>query len=323
MSLIAGEEEREHEGGIALGLYHLPGAKLQAHTFTQQDVEAMASPEDWHQKTGISNGANNGWLVFADPFTVDCDAWLRSWDAAYSPVPTLGGLASGDPMEQRTQVYLNSEVLDSGGVALSIGGDVALEGVISQGCTPIGESWTITKAENNLIHKIANRPAYDVLLDTFNTLSSELQARLRGNLFVGLVTNEYQEEYHRGDFLIRNLLAADPKSGTIAVSALPRTGQAIQFQSRDASTATDDLAQLLEAASLRIGHREIYGGCLCSCNGRGRSLFGRPDHDASLVQKHLGPLGLTGFFCNGEIGPVGGRSFLHGYTASLALFVSK
>jgi small ligand-binding sensory domain FIST len=195
--------------------------------------------------------------------------------------------------------------------------------VISQGCTPIGETWTLTKVDQNVIHQIGNRPAYEVLAETFNQLTPEQQKGARGNLFIGLVVNEYLEDFHRGDFLIRNLLGADPRSGSIAVGALPRLGQTVQFQRRSAAAATEDMEELLTRAQKELGDTPIYGGCLCSCNGRGKNLFDHPNHDAQMVQQRLGPMGLAGFFCNGEIGPVGEKSFLHGYTASLALFVKK
>ena len=137
------------------------------------------------------------------------------------------------------------------------------------------------------------------------------------------MVNEYLEDFHRGDFVIRNVLGADPRSGTILVGALPRLGQTVQFQRRSKEAATEDMEELLVRAKKQLGRTRIYGGCLCSCNGRGRGLFGRPDHDAQMVQQRLGPMGLAGFFCNGEIGPVGEKSFLHGFTASLALFVKK
>jgi small ligand-binding sensory domain FIST len=238
-------------------------------------------------------------------------------------VPVLGGLSSGGNGEQRTQVYLNGEVFEEGGVALSVGGDVRLLGIISQGCTPIGDTWTLTKVEQNLIHEIGNRNAYEVLVETVNGLSPEEQRKARGNLFIGLVVNEYAEEFHRGDFLVRNLLGGDPNSGVLAVGALPRAGQTIQFQRRDASAANEDMNELLARAKAQLADTPVYGACLCSCNGRGSNLFGKPDHDAATVQRELGPLGLAGFFCNGEIGPVGQKSFLHGFTASLALFVKK
>jgi small ligand-binding sensory domain FIST len=254
---------------------------------------------------------------------MDAERWLQSWDQAYKPLPILGGLATGNHPEQQTQVYLNGTVYEEGGVAISVGGDVALAGVISQGCTPIGQPWTITKAERNFIQEIGNRPAYQVLAETVSLLSAEDQNKSRGNLFIGLVVNEYLEEFHRGDFLIRNLIGADPKTGVLAVGALPRTGQTIQFQRRDAEAGTEDVTALLKRTHEQLRGKAIYGGCLCSCNGRGRRLFGTPNHDASHVQEEFGPLGLAGFFCNGEIGPVGEKSFLHGYTASLALFVEK
>jgi len=162
-----------------------------------------------------------------------------------------------------------------------------------------------------------------VLAETFNQLSAEDQKKSRGNLFVGLVINEYLEEFHRGDFLVRNLIGADPRSGAIAVGALPRPGQTLQFQRRDAVAATQDMLALLTRAKRQLAKTTVYGACLCCCNGRGRGLFATPNHDAEMIQRHLGPLGMTGFFCNGEIGPVGERNFLHGYTAALALFVKK
>jgi len=321
--LIVGGEELEENAGITLGLYALPGAELKASHFTQEEVEEANGPGYWQLETGVEAGQTNGWLAFIDPFHLDSESWLRTWNEAYAPRPVLGGLASGDFQEQRTQVYLNGDVFEEGGVAISVGGEVKLAGVISQGCTPIGDTWTLTKVDQNIIQQIGNRPAYEVLAETFNGLSPEQQRKSRGNLFIGLVVNEYLEDYHRGDFLIRNLLGADPRSGAIAVGALPRLGQTIQFQRRDAAAAEEDMNELLERAKRNLEGAKIYGGCLCSCNGRGRGLFGQPNHDAQKVQERFGPVGVAGFFCNGEIGPIGEKNFLHGFTASLALFVKK
>jgi small ligand-binding sensory domain FIST len=322
-SLIVGSHEVEQNAGVVLGLYTLPGAELSACHFTQEQVEEANGPGYWQLETGVAPENTNGWLAFLDPFHLDSENWLKTWNEAYAPRPVLGGLASGDFNEQLTQVYLNGDVFEEGGVAISVGGQVRLLGVTSQGCTPIGETWTLTKVEQNIIHEIGNRPAYEVLAETFNQLTSEEQQKTRGNLFIGLVVNEYLEEFHRGDFLVRNLLAADSRTGSIAVGALPRLGQTVQFQRRSAAAATEDMNVLLNRARQELNATSIYGGCLCSCNGRGQNLFGKPDHDAQMVQQQLGPFGLAGFFCNGEIGPVGDRNFLHGYTASLALFVKK
>lgn len=321
--LVAGAQEFEEEAGITLGLYWLPDAELHAVRFQQEQLEDVTEPSQWHQRLGISPDSVTGWLAFVDPFHLDVEKWLTQWNAAFAPSPIAGGLAGGVPGEQRTQIYLNGEVFEEGGVAVCIGGKVRLSTIVSQGCTPIGETWIVTKTDRNLIHKIANRPAYQVLVETFSQLPGDEQKKARGNLFLGLAINEYLEEFRRGDFLVRNLLGGDPATGNLAVDALPRPGQTIQFHRRDATAASEDLKAMLEQAWRELAGIPIYGGCLFVCNGRGKHLFSRPHHDAGLVQDRMGPLGLTGLFCNGELGPVGGRSFLHGYTASVALFVKR
>ncbi|RME90376.1 MAG: hypothetical protein D6766_13355 [Verrucomicrobia bacterium] len=321
--LVVNGYELENLGGLVLGLYHLPEAEVRATRFDQAMIEAASGPDWWWKTTGVRPENTDGWLVFVDPFHLDGDSWLAQWNEAWPGRPMIGGLATGPKGEPRSQVYLDGEVFEDGGVAVSIGGGIRLERVVSQGCTPIGQPWTITRAEGNLIREIGNRPAYEVLADTFNSLPADEQERVRGNLLVGLVADEYKEDFRRGDFLIRNLLGGDPKSGALAVGAHPRTGQSVQFQCRDAESASEDLAALLDRARRELRHRTIFGGCLCLCNGRGRQMFQRPHHDADLVQQFLGPTGVTGFFCNGELGPIGDRNHLHGYTASLALFTSR
>ena len=322
-SLIIGAQEIEDQPGLVLSLLALPGAELHGVHFTQEQVEQADGPAYWHSAIGLDAGQINGWLVLADPFTLDAESWLRGWNDAYPKKPIQGGLAGGSPDQQGVQLYLDGTVFEEGGVAVAVGGKVELLSVISQGCTPIGETWTITKVENNFIHEIGNRPAYEVLAETFGKLTPDDQIKARGNLFIGLVVNEYLEDFQRGDFLVRNILGGDPKSGSLAVGALPRQGQTMQFQRRDAAAATEDMKALLDRLQPRLAGRMVYGGCLFNCNGRGHRLFGHPNHDAGLVQEKAGPIELTGFFCNGEIGPVGLRNFLHGYTASLALFTAK
>ncbi|MEI8289483.1 MAG: FIST N-terminal domain-containing protein [Verrucomicrobiota bacterium] len=321
--LVANAEELESPTGLVLALYSLPGAKLKGVRFTQEQVAAAVGENFWPVETGLAPDRVNGWLAFVDPFHLDGEKWLRSWNQDYSGLPVYGGLASGNFPEPRAQVYLDGEVFEDGGVAIAFGGSVTLAGVISQGCTPIGEAWTLTRVEQNLIRNIANRPAYEVLAETVQSLPAQDRRQVQGNLHIGLVVNEYLEDFHRGDFLVRHLLGGDPNSGVLAVGALPRMGQTIQFQRRDAAAASEDLNELLVREKTRLADTEIYGGCLFCCNGRGKNLFGRPSHDAELVQAHFGPLGIAGFFCNGEIGPIGNKNFLHGFTASLALFVKK
>jgi small ligand-binding sensory domain FIST len=319
--LIFGDQEIEGQPGLVLGLYYLPGARLKACYFTQADLDNTSGASSWIDRTEVSPSDNHGWLVLVDPFHVDSESWLNEWNTIYAPQPIVGGLAGGLPGIPGAQIFLDGKVYEEGAVAVSFGGEVNLLGIISQGCTPIGETWTITKADHNMIREIGNRKAYHVLVDTYNGLAPEDQKKTRGNLLVGLVINEYREEFHRGDFLIRSLLGADPATGSLAIGAWPRMGQTMQFQRRDAAAATEDMRAVMHRAHDRLREVQVYGGCLCVCNGRGRRMFDESNHDARLVQDHLGPLTLAGMFCSGEIGPVGDHSFIHGFTSALALFV--
>lgn len=322
VGVSANDEELEQGPALAFLLLQLPGATVTTARLVQGDVEEANGPGWWHAQTGVNADSSRGWLAFGDPYSLDTDAWLGQWNEAYPGVPTLGGMAAGGSGARHSHLFLNQQVFKEGVVAVSIAGRVALEPLVSQGCRPIGRPWTITAADRNLIQKIGNLPALSVLQTTYDALPAQDKARASGNLFVGLAVNEYQEEHRCGDFLIRNLLAADPASGTVAVGARVRVGQTVQFQFRDGAAADEDLSSVVAGMRQRLAGRDILGACLCSCAGRGSHLFGKPHHDA--VHLHVGleePLPLAGFFCNGEIGPVGGRTFLHGYTAAAAVFV--
>lgn len=232
----------------------------------------------------------------------------------------MGGMASGDREARRTQLFLDGQVYEDGAVALAIGGPLTIRSIVSQGCNPIGRPWTITGAEGQYIQTIGGRPALEVLLETIAELPPGEQERAQQNLLIGLAMDEYREEFGRGDFVIRNLLGANRENGAIAVAAAPREGQTLQFQVRDAAAADEDLRLLLEEARAASPGTDSIAALLWSCNGRGQGLFGTPDHDAKAIAEILGPIPLAGFFCNGEIGPVGSINYLHGFTASIALF---
>jgi small ligand-binding sensory domain FIST len=235
----------------------------------------------------------------------------------------VGGLSSAASHPHQTFVFLNGEVWTEGAVALALGGDYTVRTVVSQGCDPIGEPWIITAANGSVIETISQRPAYEVLVETLKALPPDVQQRATRNLLVGLAMDEYKDTFGRGDFLIRGLMGADQNTGALAIGARPRVGQTIQFQIRDAKAADEDLRQLLSEARDQLGDTQPAGALLCSCNGRGAGLFGFPDHDARTLAQQLGPVPVAGFFCNGEIGPVGKDVFLHGFTASLGLIVPK
>lgn len=319
--VIGPAREVEDRPALSLLAVAMPDARLHAVHVTQAYVEAAASAEDWLRLTGVSPDEVNAWLIFADPFTLNAEALLAGLASAYPGVPLVGGVASGNPRIRRTHLFFNGGVHVNGAVLVAIGGAFTVQTVVSQGTEPIGETWTVTAAQGNMLESIGGRPAYDVLADTFHGLAPDLQSRARANLLIGLAADEYHDRFRRGDFLIRNLLGVDRESGALAISASPRVGQTVQFQIRDADAADDELRTMLTSTRSSLGARAPVAALLCACNGRGVGLFGAPDHDVKTLAEEFGPIPAAGFFCNGEIGPVGGVPFLHGFTASIGLIV--
>ena len=322
--IIGPGQEIETSPAIVLQLFSLPGAMLKPVVLTPEDVSSQMMANVWAERLGkLTPEQVNAWLFFVDPFTTESERLLMLMKTMNRGVPMIGGLASGDQRKQRSFLFLNGEVLDRGVVGLAIGGDYEVRTVVSQGAQPIGQSWTITGVQGNFVQTIGMRPALEVLQETFSSLSPEMQERARSNLLVGLAMDEYRDEYGRGDFLIRNLLGIDRESGAVAINAMPREGQTLQFQVRDPEAADDELSVLLRRARDELGGQQPVGALLCACNGRGVGLFGAPHHDAQKLEEMLGPVPVAGFFCNGEIGPVGRENYLHGFTASIALIVPK
>ena len=319
--VIGPSTEVEGEPALTLLTLSLPDATLQPRHVSQAELQQCDSADATRELLGVPLDDVSTWILLADPFTVDAERLLAVLSVAYPGVPLLGGMASGDQETRRTHLFLDGQVHTEGALALAIGGPVKIRSIVSQGCNPIGQPWTITGVQNQIISSIAGRPALEVLTETVGQLPAEERQRAQQNLLIGLAMDEYREDFGRGDFLIRNLLGADRESGAIAVSALPREGQTLQFQVRDAQAADEDLRLLLnEEKRSALSTGEPVAALLWSCNGRGQGLFGSPDHDAKAVADVLGPIPLAGFFCNGEIGPVGSENYLHGFTASIALF---
>jgi small ligand-binding sensory domain FIST len=308
-AVIAGDRELEDQPGIALLALRLPPDALLSVRYVPTDDLNSA------HLAGLPPGACHGAILLADPFTVDVGTLVAALEREHSQTPIVGGLATADPATRATSVFCGSKVHQEGAVVIGVGGSIRLQPLVSQGCEPIGQSWTITNTREHVIRSIGGRPAYEVLVDTLQQLEPEERARASHNLLVGLAMNEIQDEFKRGDFLIRNLVGVDPRSGAIAVAAEPRVGQTLQFQIRDASAADQELRAMLTLAQESASSAAL----LFACNGRGAGLFGAPSHDARTIREVLGPLPLAGLFCNGEIGPVGATTFLHGFTASLAL----
>ncbi|MCX6897160.1 MAG: FIST C-terminal domain-containing protein [Verrucomicrobia bacterium] len=316
-------EDREVEGSHAVALWaaSLPGVTVQPFRITQQQVEESNGPAFWHSELGIGPEDEPSLILLPDPFSTDAARMVEELSAAYPGRPLVGGLASGARQAGENRVWINEEVFEDGAVGVALCGAVRLRAIVSQGCRPIGEPLIVTKAQRNVIVELASQPPVVALQETLKALSEQDRQLAQQALFVGRVINEYQAEFHRGDFLIRNIVGLDPNNGAIAIGDREiRSGQTIQFQLRDGATANEDLRELIEKQQSALAKNPPEGALLFSCLGRGKNLFGKPNHDVSVIRETIGPLPLAGFFCNGEIGPIGDKTFVHGFTSVLALF---
>ena len=254
-------------------------------------------------------------LLMADPYSFPVEQFLDEIESRHPGLPVIGGMASGARGPGGNRLAAGRHVMTSGAVGVILGPGVGIETVVSQGCRPFGDPLVVTKSERNVIVELAGRPALERLVaQAHHGLSEEEMGLLEmGSLHVGRVIDEHRERFERGDFLVRNVIGADRQAGALAVSDVMPVGTTVQFHLRDARTADEDLR-------LMLGGRRADGALVFTCNGRGTRMFPEPDHDVSVLTDLIGPLPTAGFFAAGEMGPVGGRNFLHGFTASLALF---
>jgi len=250
-------------------------------------------------------------LLVADPFSFDVSALYEQ----VGGLPVIGGNASAARGPGGNRLVLDGGVFTDGAVGAFIGPGALIEPVVSQGCRPIGNPYVVTKAERNIVYELAGKPALERLVEMVNggAIPDEDVRLINSGLHLGTVIDEHKDRFERGDFLIRNVLGADREIGAIAVGDEVALGSTVQFHVRDAASADEDLHAALD------GHGDVDGALLFTCNGRGRRLFGLPHHDAEVFDEEVGAP-VAGFFAAGEFGPVGGRNFLHGFTASVALF---
>jgi small ligand-binding sensory domain FIST len=333
-AIVGGPREIEEGPAVALWLARLPGATVDPMHLSFERTPEGGTIVGWPDNVPSQWPAGSALLMLAEPFSFPADLLLERLNEDQPGVPVLGGMASGAHGPGENRLLFGHRGLDGnfehdrGAVAVLLHGAVRVRAVVSQGCRPIGRHFVVTKADKNVILELSGKPALQQLQEIFDTLPDRDKQLVQRGLHVGLVTNEYQDTFQRGDFLVRNCVGADPQAGAIAIGDFVRPGQTVQFHIRDEHTADEDLRELLAAAgrdqgsSTRgsLGGGSSTGALLFTCNGRGTRLFSQPDHDAAAVMAALGDVPLAGFFAQGELGPIGGKNFLHGFTASLALF---
>ncbi len=308
----------EESGAVSAWAAVLPGVRV-----TPFLLESVRSP-DGIVVTGLPVPAADDRIavLLADPYRFPADAFVGESAAQLGGLPIVGGLAgaAAETGADGVRLYLDGEVHEGGAAGVLLGGTLDVATVVSQGCRPVGPAMAVTAATGNEIAELAGTPALVKLEEIVSELPMPDQALLSEGLHIGIAMDEYADEHERGDFLVRSVIGADPQAGLLAIGAVVEVGQTVRFQVRDAVAAAADLEQMLAAFGTASGIHAVGGVLLFSCNGRGAAFFGSADHDIGAVRRALDPQAVGGFFAAGEIGPIGGRNHVHGFTASILAF---
>ena len=309
VTVIGGSSEIEEAPGLSAFAAVLPD-----HRILPVRLTAVEAPDGRHL-IGWPDDLDDAHtlLVLGDPFTLPPELLLDGAAVRAPGLRVIGGLASAGARPGVNRLVLDGQIHLDGAVGLALSGGAPIGTVVSQGCRPLGEPFTVTASHGQFIESLGGAPALERLQETAAAATEAERDLLRRGVHLGIAVDEQRDELGRGDFLIRNVIGGDRESGAIAVGARVEVGTTVRFQVRDAASADEDLALLL-------GGEAGAAALLFTCNGRGSHLFGEPDHDALAVQGALGPIPLAGMACAGEIGPVGPGNHLHGFTASVALF---
>jgi small ligand-binding sensory domain FIST len=307
--VIGGGVEVEDQAALSLTAAVLPGVDF--HPF-----HLDGTPETWRERISLSGERAPAFLLLADPFVCPVDDTVRWLDTVYSGCPKIGGLASGGTQPGSTSLFIGDSLVRTGAVGLAMHGNIEVDTIVAQGCRPIGAPMFVTRAEDDVILELDGKPALLAVEHTYAQLAPADQQLFRTALFLGLVADPSRQSYARGDFLVRNIVGIDPDLGALGVTAEIEENQVVQFHLRDAATSAADLTEMLE----RYEGPAPSGALLFSCLGRGQGLYGHADHDSDAFRRRFGDVALGGFFGHGEIGPVGGRTYVHGYTSAFALF---
>jgi small ligand-binding sensory domain FIST len=322
-------QEIEEEAALSLCLAHLPGVKVHAFHISADDLPDLDSPPNaWADLVGVSPQENPHFILLPDPFSSGIKDLLQGLDFAYPGSIKVGGLAGIGSISNSSGLFCNYRLYQEGTVGVALSGNIVMEAIVAQGCRPIGRPYRVVEGERNVVLQIEEQPTdtlacgnpstpLEVLQALFQELDEGDRQLAQHSLFVGIARNEFKQTLDHGDFLIRNLLGVDPRNGAIAIGDRVRPGQRIQFHLRDATASAEDLELLLKQYQIQIepDNASPVGALLFSCVGRGEGLYGEPNFDSQLFNRYFHGIPISGFFCGGEIGPVGDATFLHGYTS--------
>jgi small ligand-binding sensory domain FIST len=315
--VIGRDEEIEGSPAVVLVAAHLPDVTVTPFSLRALDLhKTLGDPQALIPTFEVPEDSKL-FVMLADPFSSPMDHVFSALNVSFPGIPVIGGMASGSSVPGESTLFLGDQLPSDGVVGVALGGAFDVDIIVSQGCRPIGPTYTITSVKDNVILGLDGKPPLVQIQDLLTQLPEGDQALLRNGLFVGRAIKPESDVFGRGDFLVRGVIGADQQSGAISVGDYIREGEIVRFHLRDAATAKEDLEMMLTPYTL---FDEPMGALLFSCNGRGTRLYDHPNGDVSAINQFFPKIHLAGFFCAGEIGPIGGKNFLHGHTASLALF---
>ncbi len=321
-------QELEDTPALSLTVARLPGVLLRSfHTLSGDLPDLDSPPAAWAELIGVAPEQNPQFILMADPFSSSVTDLLQGLDFAYPSGVKIGGLASVDGFNRHSGLFCDRTLYTEGVVGVALSGPVVLDTIVAQGCRPIGPVYRVDKAERNILLALddpedgdSSRPPLELLQTMFETLSEGDRKLAQSSLFIGIAQDSFKLSLDPGDFLIRTLLGVDPKVGAIAVGDRLRPGQRVRFHLRDARTSAADLEHLLQNYQRQsLGRPSPTGALMFSCMGRGEGLYDQVNFDSGLFAQYLPEIPLGGFFCGGEIGPVGQTTFLHGFTSVFAI----
>ncbi len=322
--VIGGGREVEGRTALSITAASLPDvAVLGFHYEVDESASLEATATWWGEHLGVEVEHQPSFLLIPDPFSCDPANLIAGLDRAFPQATKLGALASGGEALGDHIMVLNDQVFRSGAVGVVLYGDIEVAAVVAQGCRPVGPPMVVTGAKENVLMGLSGESALGQLETVFSGLKAEDQALFRGLPLVGLGIENGRRSYRPGDFLVRHLLGMDRDKGVLAVGARVEVGQVLQFHVRDADSSRADLEALLRQYTASCSAEAVQGAVLFSCVGRGERFFGEPDHDTGMATRHLGGVAIGGFFGAGEIGPVNGQTWLHGYTSVMGIFRPK
>lgn len=316
--VIGGGREFEHVPALSLLAGCLPGAAV--HGF-HLDAGALPDPDGpprpWHEAVGLSPADAPSFVLVADPFSLPAERLLAGLDFAYPDSVKVGGLASGAQREGEQVLFHGDRVVREGGVGVALMGDVLVTPAVAQGCRALGRPMRITGCKGHLLETLDAKPVLEALRELLAESEPRDRSLAEEALFLGFEMDPFAPDGEK-PWLVRNLLGVDRDTHGLWVGEALRRGRRVRFHVRDRRTSAEDLERTLARADPRP-EAAPRGALLFSCLGRGRTLYGTSDHDSRVFGNRFEDVPLGGFFCSGEIGPIGRETHLHGYTSSFGL----